>query len=141
MTIVAPIDSSDRSTDVISGAEDLAEAFDDTIHVVHVLNKSEFVELGRTAAEDGDAINMEQIRDVAAEIAAERVSNLAVPVETVGLVGDPASSIVEYAESQDARYIVIGGKKRSPVGKAIFGSVTQDVLLNATCSVVTTISS
>jgi len=45
--------------------------------------------------------------------------------------GDPADEIVEYAASIDADVIVLSGRKRSPVGKAMFGSVTQDVILDS----------
>ena len=37
--------------------------------------------------------------------------------------------IVRLAEEIEADQIVMGGHKRSPAGKAIFGSVTQSVLL------------
>ncbi|ELY38957.1 universal stress protein [Natronorubrum tibetense] len=45
--------------------------------------------------------------------------------------GDPADEIVEYADSVDADTIIVPGRKRSPVGKAVFGSVTQDVILDS----------
>jgi nucleotide-binding universal stress UspA family protein len=45
--------------------------------------------------------------------------------------GDPAESIIEAADEADADLIVVGGRKRSPAGKALFGSVTQTVILNA----------
>lgn len=45
--------------------------------------------------------------------------------------GDPASVIIKFAEEERADLIVIGGRKRSPAGKALFGSVTQSVILNA----------
>lgn len=45
--------------------------------------------------------------------------------------GDPAEAIIEAADEYDADLIVIGGRKRSPAGKALFGSVTQSVILNA----------
>ena len=45
--------------------------------------------------------------------------------------GDPAESILELADEEDADLVVVGGRKRSPAGKALFGSVTQSVILNA----------
>ncbi|SDM14514.1 Universal stress protein family protein [Halogranum gelatinilyticum] len=45
--------------------------------------------------------------------------------------GDPADAIMELAADIDADLIVVGGRKRSPAGKALFGSVTQTVILNA----------
>lgn len=45
--------------------------------------------------------------------------------------GDPAQEILDVAEEADADLIVVGGRKRSPAGKALFGSVTQSVILNA----------
>jgi nucleotide-binding universal stress UspA family protein len=45
--------------------------------------------------------------------------------------GDPAEVIIETADELDADLIVLSGRKRSPAGKALFGSVTQAVILNA----------
>ena len=42
----------------------------------------------------------------------------------------PAEGIVALAEELDVDLVVMGGRKRSPAGKAIFGSVTQTVLLD-----------
>lgn len=44
---------------------------------------------------------------------------------------DPAESIIEIAEDINADWILMAGRKRTPVGKVLFGSVTQSVLLNA----------
>jgi nucleotide-binding universal stress UspA family protein len=62
-----------------------------------------------------------------------------VPLKNVGLTGEPAARIVTYTVDEDARYAVLCPRKRSPTGKALFGSVGQSVLLNANCPVVTTI--
>jgi nucleotide-binding universal stress UspA family protein len=45
--------------------------------------------------------------------------------------GDPADVILEVAGEVDADLVVLGGRRRSPAGKALFGSVTQSVILHA----------
>lgn len=132
MTVVAAVDRSSRGPDVVEEGRRLAAAFEDELHVVHVLGQSEFLELERTSVDDtGQPVPMDEVRAVAGTIAGEAATDVAPDAETVGLVGDASDEIVRYAAEVDARYVVIGGRKRSPVGKAVFGSVTQDVLLSA----------
>lgn len=54
-----------------------------------------------------------------------------------GRVGEPVEEMLDEVDRRDARYMVIGGRKRTAVGKAIFGSITQSVLLNADIPVMT----
>ena len=48
---------------------------------------------------------------------------------------DPTEDLVAVAQETDAEMIVIGLRRRSPVGKLILGSTAQEVLLNAECPV------
>lgn len=45
--------------------------------------------------------------------------------------GDPAETIVSIADEIDADVIAIAGRKRTPAGKVLFGSVAQAVMLSA----------
>jgi nucleotide-binding universal stress UspA family protein len=48
---------------------------------------------------------------------------------------EPAEDLISIAESADAELIVIGLRRRSPVGKLILGSNAQRILLDAKCPV------
>jgi nucleotide-binding universal stress UspA family protein len=50
-------------------------------------------------------------------------------------IRDAAQAILDVAEDVGADLIVLGLKRRSPVGKLLLGSTTQRVLLDAPCSV------
>jgi nucleotide-binding universal stress UspA family protein len=47
----------------------------------------------------------------------------------------PSEDLLQAAKDEDADMIVIGIRRRSPVGKLILGSNAQDILLHATCAV------
>lgn len=48
---------------------------------------------------------------------------------------DAANEVLEAAEKYGADLIVIGLRKRTPVGKLIMGSTAQQILLEASCPV------
>ncbi|MGZ5398780.1 MAG: universal stress protein [Nocardioides sp.] len=48
---------------------------------------------------------------------------------------EPAEDLISIAEAADAELIVIGLRRRSPVGKLILGSNAQRILLDAKCPV------
>jgi nucleotide-binding universal stress UspA family protein len=47
----------------------------------------------------------------------------------------PAKDLVDAAAEHDADLIVIGVRRRSPVGKLVLGSNAQEVILQAECAV------
>ncbi|MFB6143026.1 MAG: universal stress protein [Halorientalis sp.] len=67
----------------------------------------------------------------AARRAREKLEDAGVAVDLDERSGDPTESILDVAEETDANLVCIGGRKRTPTGKALFGSVTQSVLLEA----------
>jgi nucleotide-binding universal stress UspA family protein len=48
---------------------------------------------------------------------------------------DPAVDLIEVADKENAALIVIGLRRRSPVGKLLMGSNAQEILLRAPCPV------
>ena len=45
--------------------------------------------------------------------------------------GDPGERVIAQAEETGADVISVAGRRRSPAGKAVFGSVSQSIMLNA----------
>lgn len=143
MVVVAAVDASDSAPAVVREANELATQFGDELHVLHVMSQSEFVELETTSVDEtGQPIEMDRVREVAADTASSAADSAGVEADrVVGRVGDASGEILDYADDTDARYIVVGGRKRSPAGKAIFGSVSQSTLLNADRPVVVIMAS
>jgi len=63
--------------------------------------------------------------------AQEVLDEAGIETNVVETSGDPAEEILEVAREQDVDAIFVGGRKRSPAGKALFGSVVQSVVLDA----------
>ncbi|USZ68662.1 universal stress protein [Halorussus salilacus] len=63
--------------------------------------------------------------------ASDVLNNAGVDVEVIERSGEPAATVLDVADRVDADCICVGGRRRSPAGKAIFGSVSQSVILQA----------
>jgi nucleotide-binding universal stress UspA family protein len=48
---------------------------------------------------------------------------------------EPSEDLIEVAQESDADFIVIGLRRRTPVGKLILGSNAQRILLDSSCPV------
>lgn len=144
MTILIVIGETEASDPVISTGYELAELYDDTVVALHVMPREDFEEHKQTIRNSKrfQDLSLSQEQDSAARFARRSVRETipefdSARVESRGRVGDPATEIIAEADEIEPRYLVIGGRRRSPVGKALFGSITQEILLETRCPVVT----
>ena len=64
-----------------------------------------------------------------------RSDGLALEVRQLVRGNEPAEDLISVANETDADLIVIGLRRRTPVGKLILGSNAQRILLDAPCAV------
>jgi nucleotide-binding universal stress UspA family protein len=130
MVVIAAVSDAEPDVQIIREAAALAAAFDDELHAVHVRTYD-------SLSDEEESQTDETIKERTAAVAADAIADVDVPAVAVGRIGQPAAELLEYVSAVETRYIVIGGQKRSPVGKALFGSTTQQVLLGANHPVLT----
>ena len=89
--------------------------------------------------DEGRQIEIKDYADTpeAMRVAVEILEEHGLCVEARTESGTIEAEILRVARELDADCIAIGGRERSPAGKAVFGSVSQAVILNADRSVLT----
>jgi nucleotide-binding universal stress UspA family protein len=133
--LVAADDDEERA---IAQAETLlslpAAAAEVTAILLHVYEEIDL------PADEGGSVHVEELNRSLDELRdpPETVDRLADRLDAAGVayerreaVGDPAEAVLTAAADVGADAILLGSRKRTPVGKAVFGSVSQDVILGA----------
>lgn len=112
------------------------ESTDVTAVLLHVFSEEE-AETTRENVESGSSFSPDDLaaRKSGVVTAREELAATGVEVEIRGTVGDPGEDILAVADEESADRLYLYGRKRSPAGKAVFGSTVQRVLLNSTVPV------
>jgi len=134
---VGPSDK-DRAEELAEAVTEIAVPADADVVIGHVFTREEFdsaterleFEMGNDAEPDEVARRHQSVRDIVGLL-----SESGVDATVRGAVGDHAEMINRLADRTDADRVVVGGRKRSPTGKAVFGSLAQEVMLSAPCPV------
>ncbi len=130
MTILAAIDDTMASAPIIETAEELATGLEQELLLLHVMPEENDETETRDALEEVVATVTTAVQDPTIRIVPE-TGKRDVPS------GRIAASIMAVADEVDPEYLVIGSRKRTPVGKVLLGSVSQPVLLETDRPVVT----
>ena len=130
MTILAAVNGEYEEDRVVSTAFDLAGAYDERLVVLHVMSNEDFADR-QNATPDYFLENAEETaRNVARRITRGTLGGVG-DIDFRGEVGPVAETIIAVADELDVTYLVIDGRGRSAVGKALFGSKMQTLLMDA----------
>lgn len=132
MKILVGYDYSTVTQDVLALAKQQAQAFKAEVHLLRSLERNPELqrELRRDTIQQAEQ-NLDQVK--------REFANLGLACDTHVVVGrlSAGENIVQFAEQNSIDLIVIGVRRRSKVGKLLFGSNAQLIILTAPCPVLT----
>lgn len=133
--ILFPYDGRDGAAEVLHHAAELAGAFDATVHLLFVAETaSDTVTVVETQVVDG----LVETGEETLERAEKRLRSLGVDYESEVVQGNPAPTIVDYAEHYDIDLIVMPTYGRDGLSRYLIGSVAEKVVRLASVPVLTT---
>lgn len=139
--VLVPVDVSvERATRQAETVIDLASDMQDVeAIVIHVHEEIDTIEEEGTAYVDELNERLDEIhgRPESVDVVVDRLDEHDIDSTVHELIGTPAEAILELADEFDVDAILLGVRKRSPVGKVLFGSVTQAVILDSSRPVIT----
>jgi len=128
-----------RTEQLAKEAIAIAEPSGAAVVLTHVFTDDEFdgvrSRLGVDDASEGSTPNAVAKRHTTTRELSKALDAASVDHSVRGGVGNHADEVVAAAEAVEADRVVVGGRRRSPAGKAMFGSTAQDVMLSAPCPV------
>jgi len=140
--ILVPIDGSKNADKALSKALVISEKFDSELILIHVI--SDFILDFSTTAEGFQIPNTAvmkirtAVREQAKKMMAERLSRVQkkkINCESVILIGDIGSEIIQHAEKDNVDLIVMGARGLGKFKQLLLGSVSNKVVISSPCSV------
>jgi nucleotide-binding universal stress UspA family protein len=127
MNIMVGYDRSNVAKEALVLVKKHAKAFDAKVYLL-------------TALTQGPDLQLEDIQKAEHELERLRISfkEDGIPCETHAIISSLSAGedLVQFAQENGIDEIVIGVRRRSKVGKLLFGSNAQYIILQATCPVV-----
>jgi len=141
--ILVPIDLSPSGRRVLEQAQEFALQFSATIDLLHVWTPPAM--LAPEALITGVGATEQPFLEWLGNSAREHLEKFESQVQSEGItiarshceLGDPASTIVEHAQSGGYDLLVMGTHGRTGLSHALMGSVAEKVVRRAPCAVLT----
>jgi nucleotide-binding universal stress UspA family protein len=127
MKILVGYDLSNVAKEALELAKKHAKAFDAKVYVVRSLAQSREMKLEDIQKAEQELENIRR---------SFRDEGIACKTEAIVSSISPGEDLVQFATENEIDEIVIGVRRRSKVGKLLFGSNAQYIILQAECPVV-----
>lgn len=139
-SVVLGVRASDdnRVEALVDAVTDLSEPMAFEVTIAYIFDKDSHNEtIKQVVGTDSDHVDPDELaaRMSVVRTITDRLEAASIDVETRAAPGTSGEGVVDIAESVDADRVIIGGRNRSPAGKALFGSAVQSVMFNASCPV------
>jgi nucleotide-binding universal stress UspA family protein len=133
LVVIGPTDGTRR---IVREAGELAAGTGAELVLLAVKPEEEYGETQAALSGLGSDVvyTLEQAEEsaerLARTVARETLDGLDVDYRVVGTVGREAERILATAAEEECDHLFIAGRRRSPTGKALFGDLTQRILLS-----------
>ncbi len=115
---------------IVPHVKALAEHFDAEVHLVYVAKTNEYYRDDECAVRDAKCEHGQVITRTVNEFVQKHCSALSKP-KVVVLDGEPDVELLAYIKNMNIDIVMMATRGRSPVGKALLGSVAGSLAFNA----------
>ena len=133
-------DLTERSAPATVAAQELAASLGSELAIVHVVPDKLVAEMRERAPAEGAYTDMvlAELQTQLRRLIDDQLDGRDARIDELKVIrGEPASALVDYLNASPVEYVVLGVRSRSLVGKLLFGSVVQSVLLSGRCRALT----
>ena len=109
---------------------------DSMLYILHVIHELD-AQYWRPMLAEVENINAEAKKAIDAKVSASYLSRIpqGLQVKVEFRIGPDAATILEFARAAQVDVIILGRHGHSSVGKALFGSVAEKIVLKAECAI------
>ena len=138
LVAVGPMDTV-RAEDLSEVVVETAEPLGASVVIGHAFTESEYEDVREDLGfeERIDEVDPDEVAVRRAPIPEllEDLEAAGVDCSVRGVVGDHGEGVVSLADEVEADRVVVGGRRRTAAGKAVFGSTSQEVMQSVSCPV------
>ena len=128
MKILVGYDGSEEAESALDLARKYADSFDADVFIIHALQQGPTVDKIDIEKAEGE---LEYVRTPF------NVDGIRCETDVLVNYLDPGENLVQFVRDNQVDVVFVGVKKRTKVGKFVFGSTAQYVILEAPCPVMT----